>query len=86
MVCANPDCRLESSHLRDGSLYLIDRNAIGDGRTGRHYIWLCGHCAKKFIVQTWRPPGSQLRPTQWAEAGKKRSHPYSLGASQSGLR
>lgn len=62
MVCANPDCRLESSYLRGGSLYWIDVPPTVAEAKQKRFIWLCSNCCSKFTVESWRPPGSQLRP------------------------
>lgn len=62
MRCANPPCKVESSYLRSGSLYSIDEVVAHAGRR-RRFIWLCSTCAPHFVVETWRPPGQQLRPS-----------------------
>lgn len=62
MQCANLQCQAESAYLRDGGLYWIEE-VVGGGHAKRgRYIWLCGTCAPRFVVETWRPPGEQLRP------------------------
>ena len=63
MRCANPKCHRESHYLRDGRLYSIDETNPHTGRTHRRFIWLCSTCAPSFVVETWRPPGEQLRPS-----------------------
>lgn len=30
----------------------------------RRVIWLCDACMESFAVDTWRPPGEQLRPSR----------------------
>ena len=61
MRCANPKCHRESHYLRDGRLYSIDETNPHTGRSQRRFIWLCSTCAPSFVVETWRPPGEQLR-------------------------
>lgn len=61
MFCANPGCHRESRYLREGSLYCIDQPEKDTGRGQMRFIWLCGTCAPSFVVETWRPPGEQLR-------------------------
>lgn len=68
MRCANPPCQVESSYLRSGSLYCIDE-VLGPASVRRRFIWLCGTCAPRFVVETWRPPGQQLRPSFLLPAG-----------------
>jgi hypothetical protein len=60
MHCANPQCRVESAYLRSGGLYEIHEDANGRVR----FLWLCGRCASQFVVESWRPAGQQLRPTE----------------------
>jgi len=65
MRCANPGCRVESLYFRGGSLNwveVIDPNDpfTAEGVTQK-LIWLCPECSSQFEVQTWRPPGQQIR-------------------------
>jgi len=65
MRCANPTCSAESLYFRDGSLYWINVTNpkdpfVCDGGAQK-LIWLCPKCSSLFIVQTWRPPGQQIR-------------------------
>jgi hypothetical protein len=68
MKCANPACSAETLYLRSGSIYAVDFLA-GAGNAGecqiiqRRVIWLCDACAGQFTVETWRPPGEQVRPS-----------------------
>jgi len=67
MTCANPDCGTQTLYLRSGALYDVD--FLGGTETGecqniqRRVIWLCDACSGVFAVETWRPPGEQLRPS-----------------------
>lgn len=74
MICANPICRHASDYLRDGSLYCIDDADRSTGHISRRFIWLCSACTPSFAVETWRPPGEQLRPLT-AAAAPNRAQP-----------
>jgi hypothetical protein len=69
MTCANPACGTESLYLRSGGIYAVD--FLGNsGIAGecqiihRRVIWLCDACTPLFAVETWRPPGEQMRPSR----------------------
>lgn len=65
MRCANPACRAESLYFRSGSLYWINfmnpKDPCAGDEGAQKLIWLCSDCSSQFIVQTWRPPGQQIR-------------------------
>jgi hypothetical protein len=66
MRCANPACSAEELYLRSGGIYHVDfPDAAGDAGEGRimqrRVIWLCDTCTGMFAVETWRPPGEQMR-------------------------
>jgi hypothetical protein len=64
MKCANPLCGFESLYFRSGSLHYIDseEGILGNRADAqRKLIWLCPECTELWSVQTWRPPGEQLR-------------------------
>jgi hypothetical protein len=69
MRCANPACSAETLYLRSGKIYAVDFLG-GAGNAGecqivqRRVIWLCDACAGEFTVETWRPPGEQVRPSR----------------------
>ncbi|HEX4311274.1 MAG TPA: hypothetical protein VHZ25_14670 [Acidobacteriaceae bacterium] len=69
MKCANPACGTESLYLRGGKIYHVDF-LVGTGKAGegqiiqRRVIWLCDACTGLFAVETWRPPGEQVRPSR----------------------
>jgi hypothetical protein len=68
MTCANPECRAESLYLRSGGIYHIDvldeaGNAGECQIIQRRVIWLCDICTGLFAIETWRPPGQQVRPS-----------------------
>ena len=73
MTCANPACGAEALYLRSGGIYAVDFLGA-DAHAGecqslrRRVIWLCDTCTSLFAVETWRPPGQQVRP--------HRSHPH----------
>jgi len=67
MKCANPHCNAEGLYLRSGSLHALDIAVAGADGSGakainRRIVWLCGDCTSQFDIETWRPPGQQLRP------------------------
>jgi hypothetical protein len=69
MRCANPECGTESLYLRSGGIYAVDfldasRNAGECQIIQRRVIWLCDACTGLFAVETWRPPGQQVRPSR----------------------
>lgn len=71
LECAIPACTCQETFLRSGSLQLVDR-IEADGTIAQHMIWLCAACTAMYTVQTWRPPGEQIRlrpasPRQRAE-------------------
>jgi hypothetical protein len=80
MRCANPSCGVEAKYFRSGSVHCID---CGEGaRTNtwgerRRLIWLCPDCSLRWAVETWRPPGQQIR----ARADHPRSAETTLAAS-----
>jgi hypothetical protein len=64
MKCANPICGFEVLYFRSGSLHYINSaDAIRDNLAAapRRLIWLCRECTALWSVETWRPPGQQLR-------------------------
>jgi hypothetical protein len=80
MTCANPACSAESLYLRSGGLYEIQL-LDGAGTAGecqiiqRRVIWLCDTCTGEFTVETWRPPGEQMRPSRRSFVRKGGSRP-----------
>lgn len=66
MKCANPACRVQALDLRDGGIYAVDfpgGAAEGEGQIIlRRVVWLCDICGGQCTVETWRPPGQQVRP------------------------
>jgi hypothetical protein len=66
MQCANPECAIQTLYLRSGGIFAADflDEAAPAGECQiiqRRVIWLCDACIGTFSVQTWRPPGQQLR-------------------------
>jgi hypothetical protein len=69
MQCANPKCSKELLYLREGRLelfelesYAEDRSRLDDGAfaissSPRRILWLCGDCARTYIVKRWTPSG-----------------------------
>ncbi|HEX4008283.1 MAG TPA: hypothetical protein VHX60_19060 [Acidobacteriaceae bacterium] len=69
MKCANPACGVETLYLRSGGIYGIDfldgTGVPGEGQIIlRRVIWLCDACTGNFAIETWRPPGEQMRPSR----------------------
>jgi hypothetical protein len=69
MRCANPGCGAETLYLRSGGIFAVDfldgAEDAGESRsTQRRVIWLCDACTELFSVETWRPPGEQVRPSR----------------------
>jgi hypothetical protein len=69
MKCADPACGTESLYLRSGGIYAVDfLGWTGDAGEcqiiQRRVIWLCDACTGLFAVETWRPPGEQMRPSR----------------------
>ncbi len=86
MRCANPQCQAESDYLRSGRLQWIDEVlAYASVRQGR-YIWLCSTCAPEFVVETWRPPGQQLRPSAAADKHTPQHQPNSASVRRNRTR
>ncbi|MFY9745107.1 MAG: hypothetical protein WBD98_12525 [Acidobacteriaceae bacterium] len=68
MTCANPACGTEALYLRSGGIYSVDflgadEHAGECQNLRRRVIWLCDACTSLFAVETWRPPGQQVRPS-----------------------
>jgi hypothetical protein len=69
MKCANPDCAAQTLYLRSGGIFAVD---LPDGAAPadesqimqRRVIWLCAACIGAFSIETWRPPGQQVRPSR----------------------
>jgi|SRR5208282_5645798 len=64
MQCFNKMCKAEAKYLRSGSLHLIDcleSNALNVQTERRRVVWLCAECSQYLTVESWRPPGQQLR-------------------------
>lgn len=74
MRCSNPLCNQETLYYRDGSLYWIsstDSNGVSaNGAHSDKLIWLCSRCSVEMIVETWRPPGQQIRQRSGDEASQ----------------
>lgn len=68
MKCANPSCVTQTLYLRNGRICEFDvltGAGAGEGQIIlRRVIWLCDACMHSFAVETWRPPGEQLRPSR----------------------
>lgn len=87
MRCANPACGVETLYLRSGRIYAVDFLGATGGAgecqiIQRRVIWLCDACTEEFAVETWRPPGEQVRPSRsswWSAAGRHRNPPPEAG-------
>jgi len=78
MTCANPACGAESNYLRSGAIFAVDfpggSRDPGEGQiVQRRVIWLCDTCTGIFTVETWRPPGEQVRPYRSARTRSSRT-------------
>jgi len=66
---ANPECSAHTLCLRSGGIFAVDF-LDGSAPAGecqiiqRRVIWLCDACIGAFSIETWRPPGQQLRPSR----------------------
>jgi hypothetical protein len=69
MQCANPVCPAQTLYLRSGGIFAVDV-IDASGRVGerqiiqRRVIWLCDACIGAFSIETWRPPGQQVRSSR----------------------
>ncbi len=85
MTCANPACTAQELYLRSGGIYAVDF-LDGSRETGecqiiqRRVIWLCDACTGMFAVETWRPPGEQVRPSRSPQARSPRARGLRLAA------
>lgn len=61
LECVIPKCPGREKFLRSGTLHLADV-VREDGSIAQKIIWLCDECTQRYTVQTWRPPGEQIRP------------------------
>jgi ribosomal protein L37AE/L43A len=64
MNCVNPKCDAQSLYFRSGSLHCIDcldGSPLESNGKQRQTVWLCPECSKKMAVESWRPPGQQIR-------------------------
>jgi hypothetical protein len=79
MRCANPACDAQTLYLRSGGIFAVDFLG-GAGNAGesqvsqRRVIWLCDACTGLFSVETWRPPGEQVRPSRGFRARAARTY------------
>lgn len=69
MTCANPSCGAQTLYLRSGKIFAVEffggRGNADEGQIIlRRVIWLCDVCSPLFTVETWRPPGEQVRPSR----------------------
>ncbi len=69
--CANADCSNELLYLRSGTLKLLEMEDPDEQHRGgnssfemrflpKKYFWLCGECAKKYVVKQWTRSGIVL--------------------------
>jgi hypothetical protein len=61
LECAISECCSREKFLRSGTLHLADI-VRENGSVAQKMIWLCDECTQRYTVQTWRPPGEQIRP------------------------
>jgi hypothetical protein len=89
MQCAKPHCSKELLYLREGRAELIelelgsrDRESTDDGgfpvkSAPSKLFWLCGDCAKIFIIKRWTPSGLVLVLRLQSMAGTTMASPGS---------
>jgi transposase-like protein len=63
MHCAGLNCLEEAHYFRCGSLHWVDTSErVAEKPTAtKHMIWLCAECSRRYVVETWRPAGQQVR-------------------------
>jgi hypothetical protein len=69
MQYAISECAASTLYLRTGGIFAVD---VLDGSCPagecqiiqRRVIWLCDACIGAFSIETWRPPGQQVRPSR----------------------
>lgn len=68
MQCATPECAAHTLHPRSGGILFVDvldgARCVGGCQIiqGR-VIWLCDSIGA-LSIETWRPPGQQVRPSR----------------------
>ncbi len=72
MACANKACNAELKYLRDGRLFLMerepkitqqstsDRGMLKHAATMRRYFWLCESCAQTYVIRRWTESDIEL--------------------------
>jgi len=66
MRCARPGSGVETLDLRSGGIFdFLDgpRNAGESQVAQRRVTWLCDARTRLLAVETWGPPGEQVRPS-----------------------
>jgi len=87
MQCANPQCSKELVYFREGRLELLELEVDSDDQVRpdygqfamrllpRRFFWLCGECAKTYIVKRWTHSGPVLMFSKRHLAGSLPSQP-----------
>lgn len=60
LKCAISGCKAQQKFLRSGSLQLLDV-LTSDRQMVKRMVWFCAECTEKYVVQSWRPAGEQIR-------------------------
>jgi hypothetical protein len=72
MQCVNPQCSKDLLYFREGRLELLELESDSDEQVRpddsafamrslpRKFFWLCGECAKTYIIKRWTSSGSVL--------------------------
>ena len=73
MKCCNPDCQAPFDY-RQGRLMRVSRPAIHGNGCAKHktveHFWLCGACAKQFVLEHHHGAGVTLRSREPRPAAK----------------
>jgi hypothetical protein len=55
--CANADCGAPFLYLRQGKLFAMPRPSPSSRDSRVEYFWLCGNCAGKLKIDSFRDGG-----------------------------
>lgn len=69
MQCANPESSTQTLDLGSGAIFAVDfldgSRPAGECQIMQwRVIWLCDARIGAFSIETWRPPGQQVRPSR----------------------
>lgn len=75
--CAISGCKGQEKFLRSGSLQLLDV-LTGDEQVVQRMVWFCAECTEKYVVQSWRPAGEQIRDRKAVSSGTTETLPSGM--------